>query len=138
MTFSIHTQLLDDCHTLGSFEQCWLLLHHDAAVPWFILVPETDQNDVLALDTQSFDTVMRECKAVRQFVFDHFGCKKINFAAIGNVVPQLHIHVVGRHTDDACWPSPVWGNLNSEQRYSAKQIDSYKISLQETFGLRPV
>ncbi len=129
MSFSLHHQLTADCHILGRFEICQLLLHQDAALPWFILVPETDCDNVLSLEPKILDIVMRECQRVNCFVIDQLGYKKTNFAAIGNLVPQLHLHVVGRRETDPCWPAPVWGNLNSASRYSESQLLNYQSNL---------
>ncbi|MEP1470426.1 MAG: HIT family protein [Halieaceae bacterium] len=115
--FTIHPQLLADCHILGKLGSGHLLLHRNAALPWFILVPETDCEDLLALPDDLREQVMTDAKSVAGFIKTHFGLSKINVAALGNVVPQLHLHVIGRHPKDPCWPNPVWGNLNIEEAW---------------------
>jgi len=120
--FRIHDQLLADSHRLGRFELCHLLLHRNAAVPWFILVPETEVAEFFELREQLTSLALKEAGAVARFVKQELGCEKINFAAIGNIVPQLHLHVVGRRPDDPCWPAPVWGHLAGGQQYTVARI----------------
>ena len=119
---AIHPQLLLDAHFLGALPKSRVLLHKNAALPWFILVPETEVTDLLDLPDDLFPAVMEEAKLVGSFVKRTFGCAKINFASIGNVVPQLHLHIVGRKPADACWPAPVWGNLREASEYSGAEL----------------
>jgi diadenosine tetraphosphate (Ap4A) HIT family hydrolase len=120
--FQIHPQLLLDCHAIGKFALCHLLLHRNAAVPWFILVPETEARDLLDLAEKPRTATMNEAAAVSDFVKKILHYPKINFAAIGNVVPQLHLHVVGRKPGDPRWPAPVWGHLTDGPEYSAARL----------------
>ena len=106
----IHQQLQDDCHLLGRFESCAVLLHRNAALPWFILVPTTELEDVLDLPAMELGQVIRECQHLSEFLKKHLRLRKVNFAGLGNVVPQMHLHVIGRSETDACWPQPVWGH----------------------------
>jgi len=133
----IHPQLLDDCHWLGSLKFCELLLHKNALVPWFILVPQTRARDFFDLGVSECDSVMGEAAALAVFVKNHFAVPKINFAAIGNIVPQLHIHVVGRRPGDACWPLPVWGHLSQTGAYSADDLKAIGNALIRSVGLSP-
>lgn len=120
--FRIHQRLLDDCHRLGRLPHCHLLLHRNAILPWFILVPETTVTDLLDLPSDRLGRVMSEAAAVSAFVKDDLGYPKVNFAAIGNLVPQLHLHVIGRRPGDACWPAPVWGHLDRSAEYTRQQV----------------
>jgi diadenosine tetraphosphate (Ap4A) HIT family hydrolase len=121
--FEIHPQLLHDCHRLGQLRLCHVLLHKNAAVPWLILVPETaPTGDLLDLPDQVRDMAMDEAAIAARFLKTEFAVSKINFAAIGNVVSQLHLHVVGRRATDPCWPAPVWGNLVDADGYSSARI----------------
>lgn len=119
---AIHPQLLIDAHFIGTLAKCRVLLHRNAVVPWFILVPDTDIADLLDLPHELIAAVMDEAALVSDFVKETFGCAKINFASIGNLVPQLHLHIVGRRPDDACWPAPVWGHLTGMREYSAAEL----------------
>jgi len=124
--FEIHPQLLADCHRLGKLAFCHALLNKNAVLPWFILVPQTEVADLLDLPDEQRIVAMREAAAIGQLIKRRFGYAKINFAAIGNVVPQLHLHVVGRAVDDPCWPAPVWGNLTESQEYPAQRIEQIR------------
>jgi diadenosine tetraphosphate (Ap4A) HIT family hydrolase len=124
MAFEIHSQLLADCHRLGKLPLCHVLLHKNGRIPWFILVPQTNVTDLLDLPEAHRSVAMAEAAAVSEFVKKTLGWAKVNFAAIGNVVPQLHLHVVGRKPGDACWPAPVWGNLTETREYSAAELNN--------------
>jgi diadenosine tetraphosphate (Ap4A) HIT family hydrolase len=134
--FEIHPQLCADCHRLGRLELCQLLLHRNAAVPWFILVPETEVQDLLDLPEAQRHGALAEAHMVANFVKRELGYPKVNFAAIGNVVPQLHLHVVGRKPGDACWPAPVWGHLNAKAEYSTARIAELSAALARSCSLR--
>ena len=133
--FEIHPQLLADCHRLGKFPLCHLLLHKNGMVPWFVLVPQTDVMDLLDLAETVRSAAMTEAAVVSDFVKTTLEWPKVNFAAIGNVVPQLHLHVIGRKPGDACWPAPVWGNLIATRAYSAAEVHDMAVRLTRHGGL---
>ena len=118
----IHPQLLADCHHLGRMGSGELLLHRNASLPWFILVPDTELADVLDLPEQQRSAVLADSARVSAFLKEYLGCAKVNFAGLGNQVPQMHLHLVGRSPGDACWPQPVWGNLPEGGAYSEEQL----------------
>ncbi len=127
--FAIHPQLLGDCHLLGKVSSAYLLLHRNAALPWFILVPDTECQDLLDLPDDVREQLMTDAKRVADFIKTQFGLSKINVAALGNVVPQLHLHVIGRDPADPCWPNPVWGNLTTEEDWPANAVDDFSATL---------
>jgi diadenosine tetraphosphate (Ap4A) HIT family hydrolase len=120
--FKIHKQLLSDTHYLGQFPTSHVLLHKNALLPWFILVPERGIADLLDLPEEVRENIIREAAALSAFIKKTLGCPKVNFASIGNVVPQLHLHIIGRRPDDPCWPAPVWGNLHETKKYSPAEL----------------
>jgi diadenosine tetraphosphate (Ap4A) HIT family hydrolase len=134
--FEIHPKLLADCRHMGRLDECHVLLHRNAALPWFVLVPPTDTQDLLDLESGVRDRIIADCSLISRFVKVDLGYPKVNFASIGNVVPQMHLHVVGRRRDDPCWPAPVWGNLEPTRAYSTREIDELRHGL-ENLGLRP-
>lgn len=134
--FQIHAQLLTDCHRLGRMSACHVLLHRNAALPWFILVPETPALDLLDLDPEARSEIIADCAAISGYIKATLGLTKVNFAAIGNLVPQLHLHVVGRAPDDPCWPTPVWGNLPPGPGYPPERLSTICIDLSRRCGLR--
>lgn len=109
-TFDLHPQLAADCVVVGDLPLCRLLLMDDASYPWCILVPRRagicELHELAAADRAALlDEVTQVSVAMqRQFAAD-----KMNVAALGNVVPQLHVHVIARHAGDPAWPRPVWG-----------------------------
>jgi diadenosine tetraphosphate (Ap4A) HIT family hydrolase len=133
----IHPQLLADCHYLGCLAASAVLLNRNAALPWFILVPDTRINDILDLPEHHRDVVMADCAAVSAFIKQVLGFGKVNFAGLGNVVPQMHLHIIGRREDDPCWPRPVWGNLQGGELYEQLQLQAWQADLQKMIDLRP-
>jgi diadenosine tetraphosphate (Ap4A) HIT family hydrolase len=136
-TSHIHPQLLADCHHLGSLATSVLLLSQNAAVPWFILVPDTRLSDVLDLPDEHRAAVVTECAGVSAFIKQVLGFDKVNFAGLGNVVPQMHLHIIGRRNVDACWPQPVWGNLPEGETYSIERLREWQEELVIMLNLAP-
>ena len=134
-TFKLHPQLRADCHLLGSFELSLVLLNRNAALPWFILVPRTDATDLLDLDVGDRKLAIDESARVSAYVKSELAFPKVNFAAIGNVVPQLHLHIIGRKPGDTCWPSPVWGHLEDSVSYEANRRVSMATDLVQRYGM---
>jgi diadenosine tetraphosphate (Ap4A) HIT family hydrolase len=118
----LHPQLERDCHTMGRLPVCQVLLHRNAALPWWILVPDVDVPERVQVEPATRSAIDREVDELSRFVLAQPGVRKLNIAAIGNVVPQLHIHVVGRHPGDPCWPRPVWGHLDVERSYTPDEL----------------
>lgn len=133
----IHPRLLADCHYLGALPECDVLLNRNASLPWFILVPETQLNDVLDLPLEQGRVVFSECAAVSAYIKAELGWPKVNFAGLGNVVPQMHLHIIGRSDTDACWPQPVWGALPEGGPYKAEVLQEWQDGLVEFAGLAP-
>jgi diadenosine tetraphosphate (Ap4A) HIT family hydrolase len=133
----IHPQLLADCHYLGSLAASEVLLNRNAALPWFILVPDTRINDILDLPEHHRDVVMADCAAVSAFIKQVLGFDKVNFAGLGNVVPQMHLHIIGRRDGDPCWPQPVWGNLAATEQYEQLKLLGWQADLQKMIDLVP-
>lgn len=131
-------QLLDDCHHLGSLESGELLLQRNAALPWFILYPNTVLQDVLDLPADTLHAVLADCASVSQFVKSTLEYPKVNFAGLGNVLPDMHLHIIGRREGDVCWPQPVWGNLPDGGPYSEEIRNQWCAQLQVQNGLRPI
>lgn len=108
--FTLHTQLAKDCVVLGDLPLCRALLMNDAQYPWLILVPRrADVAEVFQLGAIDQQQLWSETSSVAAALAGHFRADKMNVAALGNVVPQLHVHVIVRYQGDAAWPRPVWG-----------------------------
>ena len=125
----LHPQLKKDCIQLGEFTLCSLLLLNDTNYPWFILLPNragiTEMHQLSEIDQQQ---LMAESMFFSQCLEQVFQADKLNIAALGNVVPQLHIHHIARFTTDACWPAPVWGAV-SPKPYNETQLKTIKKQL---------
>lgn len=118
----LHPQLADDTHPLAQFALCEVRLMDDANHPWLILVPRVENAvEVIDLDAaqqaQLMQEIDRASRALQAAVKPH----KLNVAALGNVVPQLHVHVIARFHDDIAWPRPVWG-MATAQPYSPELL----------------
>ncbi len=108
--FELDEKLAADTVPVTDFALCRVLLMKDANYPWLILVPALPGlRDLHDLPADWSATVMSEIKLASAALVDLFDPVKINVAALGNSVPQLHIHVVARRTDDPAWPKPIWG-----------------------------
>jgi diadenosine tetraphosphate (Ap4A) HIT family hydrolase len=133
----IDLQLLTDCHYFGVLSACDVLLHRNSSVPWFILVPDTELDDVLDLPEAQLQQVMAECAAVSALIKQELGFTKINFAGLGNVVSQMHLHIIGRRASDGCWPQPVWGALPEGGDYSMEELNQWQVKMVERLDLSP-
>ena len=108
--FQLHPQLVQNSIPVGEFELSNLLIHRDANYPWFILVPKKpDITEIYHLLNQERMQLMRESCLLAEAMVKLFMPDKINIAALGNMVSQLHVHHVARYKNDASWPNPVWG-----------------------------
>lgn len=112
--FELHSQLAKDCFVIKDLELCRLLLMNDKNYPWCILVPmRADKKDLYELSGEEQSVFIRESSQVSAVMMKLFQGKKMNVAALGNMVPQLHIHHIVRHEGDPCWPKPVWGQVSA-------------------------
>jgi diadenosine tetraphosphate (Ap4A) HIT family hydrolase len=111
MAFQLHERLAADTTFVADGPLSRVLLMNDARYAWLILVPRRD--DVTELFQLSHDdraTLMEEVAQASKKLKTLTHCAKINVGALGNMVPQLHIHLIARNPGDAAWPGPVWGN----------------------------
>ena len=105
-------RLAADTIEIGCFTLCRLLLMNDANYPWFILVPQREHiTEIYQLNEQDQQRLAQESSQLAGSLAQGFAADKINIAALGNVVPQLHIHHIVRYRNDPVWPAPVWGRL---------------------------
>lgn len=110
--FALHTQLAKDCVLIGDLPLSRVLLMNDANYPWLVLVPRREEIvELFQLPRIDQQQLLDEVAQVSAALAGHFRADKMNIAALGNIVPQLHIHIVARFRDDAAWPRPVWGTV---------------------------
>lgn len=115
MKFQLHAQLEADTFVVGDLPLCRLLLMNDARFPWVILVPRRlDVSEVYDLPMQEQQMLWQESALVAEKLMQLTKADKMNLAALGNVVPQLHVHHVARFKTDAVWPKPIWGQGTAE------------------------
>ena len=108
--FLLHPQLLADTHPVCELTLCSVRLMDDARFPWLILVPRQPfLRELVDLSADDQLTLLREINRAGRVLQRLYRTDKLNVAALGNVVPQLHVHVISRRTDDDAWPKPVWG-----------------------------
>jgi len=113
--FALHDQLQKDCTVIGNLPLSTLLLMNDANYPWFVLVPRREQvREWYELSEVDQRQLLQEANALAKFVQQKTDAKKMNIGALGNMVPQLHVHVIARFEVDAAWPAPVWGKAPAQ------------------------
>jgi diadenosine tetraphosphate (Ap4A) HIT family hydrolase len=104
--------LQNDTFVIGKFALCHLLLMNDCNYPWFVLVPDRiNITEIHQLSVADQNELMAESSRLASSIEKLFDADKINIAALGNLVPQLHVHHIVRYKTDAAWPAPVWGKL---------------------------
>jgi diadenosine tetraphosphate (Ap4A) HIT family hydrolase len=109
--WSLHPQLGADTTPIGDLPLSRLLAIDDAVYPWLVLVPRRAGAVEIADLGDDTRALMDEIVRMSRLLKSVSGCDKINVGAIGNVVPQLHVHIVARRKHDPLWPKPVWGNM---------------------------
>jgi diadenosine tetraphosphate (Ap4A) HIT family hydrolase len=113
-SWSLHPRLEQDTEFVGDLPLSRLLVSNDANYPWLILVPRRSGIiEIIDLDEKDQSQLMIEIAHMSRALKDVTACHKLNVAAIGNMVPQLHVHIVARQRDDPAWPKPVWGTVPS-------------------------
>jgi diadenosine tetraphosphate (Ap4A) HIT family hydrolase len=122
MPFHLHPQLQKDCISIGKLALCRLLLMNDSQFPWLILVPEiAGITEIYQLNKQQQMLLLEESSFLAERLSELYRPDKLNIAAIGNLVPQLHVHHVVRYRTDKAWPAPVWGKFPAVA-YSEQEI----------------
>jgi len=131
--FILDSRLANDCIVLGKLDISLLLLMNNSLVPWFILVPQCKVSEITDLSHQEQTVLLKEINLISLFTKNNFDIEKLNVAAIGNIVSQLHVHIVGRRSDDFCWPNVVWGT-KEKKTYTDDQVSNIVDSLHNFLG----
>tara|TARA_R110002111_G_C6004047_1_gene373558 strand:- start:1800 stop:2207 length:408 start_codon:yes stop_codon:yes gene_type:complete len=116
-------RLQADCKPICELKESTLLLMNNSLVDWFILVPRCEEIELTSLPFAQQTAILKEVNLVTRFLQQKFAPDKLNIAALGNVVSQLHIHVIGRKHSDPYWPAPVWGRPEKQPYTDAKVVD---------------
>ena len=114
MAFTLHPTLAKDSILAAKVGSLQVRLVDDARFFWLLIVPETTATELHDLDGTTADSFWKLTQLLGKELQAHCDADKINSAAIGNMVPQLHFHIVARHVGDAAWPQPIWGNGKAE------------------------
>eukprot|EP00435_Cladocopium_sp_Y103_P079117 s1_g2856.t1 len=129
--FSLHPQLAADTFVVDDWPLCRVLLMNDARFPWLILVPRKNGlRDFDEVAPEDKPTLLSEIDRASSALRSETSAEKMNVAALGNMVPQLHIHVVARFANDAAWPAPIWG-VGEAVPYTTLQVDALIVALRE-------
>jgi diadenosine tetraphosphate (Ap4A) HIT family hydrolase len=133
--WTLHPKLLADTANLGDLPLSRVLLMNDANYPWLVLVPrKANITEVIDLDEGEQAQLMREVTRAARALREVTACHKLNIAALGNVVPQLHMHIIARFRHDAAWPNPLWG-VAPTRVYAREGLDSFTSALRRKIGL---
>lgn len=136
MPFLLHPTLAQDTLEVARLPLCLVLLMKDHRFPWLILVPQRESvreiHELPAADRAVLIEEIARAGAVLQRLFEP---DKLNVGALGNIVPQLHVHVVARFAGDAAWPGPVWGSGIAES-YPPGRLEELETRLASAFGLQ--
>lgn len=131
--FTLDTRLDQDTWLIGDLPLCRLLLSKDSNYPWFILVPRREGiSELFQLDDSDQQLMWGETTDVARVLKELFGAHKMNVATLGNVVSQLHMHVIVRYRTDAAWPDPVWGKRPAVP-YGEAQVSEIRSKLKQAF-----
>lgn len=108
-------------------------LMNDTRFAWIVLVPRIpDANEWIDLPEQQQQFLLSEINTAARLLREHFPCEKINIGALGNIVRQLHVHVIARTSQDEAWPGPVWGQ-GKAKAYSGNELEILLEKLQRAF-----
>jgi diadenosine tetraphosphate (Ap4A) HIT family hydrolase len=130
--WSLHTQLAQDTVPVGDLPLARALLTNDANYPWLILVPRLPGLvELFDLEENAQVQLLGEIAATARALKNITRCDKLNIAALGNQVPQLHVHVIARRHADAAWPKPVWG-VKPPLAYETAQQHAFLESLRQS------
>ena len=125
--FQLHSRLAEDSIVIGRFDLSLLLLSKDANYPWCILVPQVeDVFEIYHLSEEEQMQLMRESCRLSEVMTSVFDAHKMNVAALGNVVRQLHVHHIARFEEDPAWPQPIWGKLPATSYSTDKLVERIK------------
>ncbi|MFF5866253.1 HIT family protein [Pseudomonas sp. NPDC012596] len=124
--FEMDSRLQQDSLVLGEFPLCRLLLSKDANYPWFILVPKREGvSELFDMSQEDQAQLWKETTGLAEALKGEFAADKMNVATLGNVVSQMHMHVIVRRHGDAAWPAPVWGRVPAVE-YGPGQVDAIR------------
>ena len=133
--FELHPRLAADTREITRLALCRVLLMNDRRFPWLILVPARPAiREIHQLSAADRATLIEEIAHVAQAMEKLHKADKMNVTALGNQVPQLHVHVIARFATDPAWPNPVWGS-GSAEAYAAAQVEATIAAVKQALGV---
>jgi diadenosine tetraphosphate (Ap4A) HIT family hydrolase len=133
MKFTLHQRLQEDTIEVVRLKLSRVLLMNNSFFPWFILVPERNGvREVHELSIEDRSVLIEEIATVSEIIQQLYSPDKINIGALGNLVPQLHIHVIGRFRTDSAWPGPAWGT-GDVKPYAEKDLELIFCRIKKAF-----
>lgn len=126
----LDARLQADCSLICELTESSLLLMNNALVDWFILVPHCEEIELTSLPCDRQTAILQQVNLVARYLQQNCAPDKLNIATLGNVVSQLHIHVIGRKQTDPYWPAPVWGQAERRD-YTAPEIEQIRQAFSE-------
>ncbi len=134
MKFEIDPRLLEDSIKICDLELSTLILKNDKENPWFVLIPRRNRlTEIIDLNSEEQGLLMEEIALVSNFVKEYYEPFKINVANLGNVVPQLHIHIIARYESDRAFPNPIW-NTQTQLKFEPNEFENVKSNFLEYMG----
>ncbi len=138
MNFELHPRLAEDTIFIHDLKLSKLLLMKDANFMWFILVPRTPfLREIIDLEEEGRIALLEEVCKLSEFLKKKYSPYKLNIANIGNMVEQLHVHIILRYKDDPLYPRPVWGHSLQEERYLKSEVELIAKTIRDEFITGP-
>ncbi len=137
MSFALDPRLAADTQVVGDLALCRVLILKDARYPWLVLTPR--RAGLVELDDlgdEGLSLLTREVSAAVRVMRGFAGVEKVNVGALGNIVRQLHVHVVGRRVGDSAWPGPVWG-AGQATAYKPAELDARRAWFADRLKINP-
>ena len=135
--WQLHPQLAKGTINIGDLPLSRVLVIQDANYPWLLLVPRRREVvEILDLDEVEQAQLMTETTRVARALRETTQCDKLNIAALGNIVPQLHVHVIARRSGDAGWPKPIWGAA-APLAHDARELDRFVTAIKGKVWVAP-
>jgi len=126
--FILNDTLKKDLIFIKDLNLCSLFILPDSDIPWIVLVPRINNiTEIHELDDENSLILINEIKSISKSIETHFNVDKVNIGALGNMVPQLHVHIIGRYKNDRAWPKAIWGTKSSgtSDKMSSRLIDIF-------------
>lgn len=134
MSFTIDERLLDQSMTICDLELSKLIVKNDKENPWFLLVPrKLRAREIIDLNSEEQTLLMEEIALVSEFLKEYYRPYKINIGALGNVVSQLHVHIIARYEGDRAWPNPIW-NTEAGSQFDQAELENIKSNFLEFYA----